>query len=241
LGLTPADLSAVVAAVLGLPVNTVKNYDRRLMEAGLRTKKGHGRGSAIMGPEEAALLIAAVAASDDASQAPECVRKLYSLPFPGVTPETSFLGEIIGAEEKALNTFGKALVAIMKYLVARPDYTHEFGFEVSIHGGVPYAVDLQIYERTPTRFPADFDINAFDINAVKNPRTIEFFRSNQLLFTPGLVVKKYVFHVLVTGLADVLAERLGTDGQAEGDAPVGTNKAKAKSKKRVAWSKKRVA
>ena len=33
------------ATLLNMPVNTVKNYDRKLMEAGLRTKRGlTGRG-----------------------------------------------------------------------------------------------------------------------------------------------------------------------------------------------------
>ena len=71
--LTPADLVAIVAADLGLPVTTVRNYDRKLMEAGLRTKKGHGRGSALMGPKDAAVLLAAIASSDEIAQAPECV------------------------------------------------------------------------------------------------------------------------------------------------------------------------
>src|SRR5262249_18355303 len=79
MALTPAELVAIGAPHLGLPVMTVKNYDRRLMEAGLRTKKGHGRGSALMGPKDAAVLLAAIASSDEISQAPECVRRLYSL------------------------------------------------------------------------------------------------------------------------------------------------------------------
>ena len=59
--LTPADLAGVVAEALGLPLTTVKNYDRKLMEAGLRTKKGHGRGSALMGPKDAAKAVGLLA------------------------------------------------------------------------------------------------------------------------------------------------------------------------------------
>ena len=170
--LTPADLVAIVAADLGLPVTTVRNYDRKLMEAGLRTKKGHGRGSALMGPKDAAVLLAAIASSDEIAQAPECVRRLYSLPcqaflssrFPDITErataELSFLRGIIGTDEKALSTFGKALVAVVQYsgsapLTRRasgpvePEYT--FGFEVHIAGGLPHFAELIIWGRGQTK------------------------------------------------------------------------------------------
>jgi hypothetical protein len=156
--LTPADLVAIVAADLGLPVTTVKNYDRKLMEAGLRTKKGHGRGSALMGPKDAAVLLAAIASSDEIAQAPECVRRLYGLTcFGPAGRPVSKDSEAVYADLpflRGISTFGKALVAVMQYSgsapltrqasgMDEPDYS--FGFEVHIAGGLPYHADLLVW------------------------------------------------------------------------------------------------
>jgi len=173
MAVTPAKLVDAVADVLGLPPSLVRNYDRRLMEAGLRTKKGHGRGSALMGPKDAAALLAAIGGSDEVLRAPECVRSLYSLPYypHRVNEEAqteadaeyvhlSLLCDITGADEKAVATFGKALVAVMQYVVSSPPnervfgklrHNYGFGIEVSIAGGLPWAADLLIFRRKTRR------------------------------------------------------------------------------------------
>src|SRR4051794_23436602 len=79
--ITPQDLVAATAELLNLPVNTVKNYDRQLMEAGLRTKKGHGRGSAIMTFRDAAMLLVAIAASDEIGRTAEFTSMARKLPI----------------------------------------------------------------------------------------------------------------------------------------------------------------
>ena len=157
--ITPAELTATVAVALGMPTNSVKNYDRQLMEAGLRTKKGHGRGTALMGAEDAAVLLAAIAASDEIGRAADCVNALYAFPFDeklgdhtrSEYADISLLSEIIGCAKKEVDTFGKALVAIMHHLVGTADPNHYFGFEVSIAGGEPYAVGVLILKPGMTR------------------------------------------------------------------------------------------
>jgi hypothetical protein len=163
MSLTPADLVAIVAEALSLPLTTVKNYDRKLMEAGLRTKKGHGRGSALMGPKDVAVLLAAIASSDEIARVSESVRWLYEMPYtpppdksdyggfpvqvlPGgaVRTKLSFLSDLIGVDEKAIDTFGTALVAMMEHLVSTPSRKYYFALEVLIGQGMglPYSAGL---------------------------------------------------------------------------------------------------
>ncbi len=159
MSMTPADLVATVACALRMPVNAVKYYDRRLMEAGLRAKKGHGRGSAMMGPDDAAILIAAIAASDEISRAAECVRTLYALPY-RLTPEFQLYGgtaefpellhhrKIIGADQTQVDTFGNAFVSVMRYFAANEDITNFPALRVSIAQGQPHEAQLTIVSTT---------------------------------------------------------------------------------------------
>ena len=99
-----------------LPVSTVRNVDRQLMEAGLRTKKGRGRGSALMSPSDAATLLIALAASDQLSSVQACVSQTRSLPIfrspdrglRTVTHENDFnaLVALIGSKQDNFVTFG---------------------------------------------------------------------------------------------------------------------------------------
>lgn len=196
--ITPVELVGTVAVALGVPVGTVKNYDRRLMEAGLRTKKGHGRGSALMGAEDAAVLLAAIASTEEIGRAAECVLMLYDLPFAGKTSDhprneyedISFLCDALGSTEKEVNTFGKAIVAIMRHLVGGDDPKHYFGFGVSIAGGAPYAADLII--TTP-----------------KKTRRIEFYRKGAIGNTIDacLRVKREITGSAPVIVANAIAER----------------------------------
>ncbi|MGY3387783.1 hypothetical protein ACVWW6_000374 [Bradyrhizobium sp. USDA 3311] len=198
MAITPAELVGTVAVALGIPYGTVKNYDRRLMEAGLRTKKGHGRGSALMGAEDAAVLLAAIASCDEIGRAADCVQTLYELPFAGRSSDhprndfenLSFLCDIIGRTEKEVNTFGRAIVAVMQHLAGKADPKHYFGFEVSIAGGEPYAADLIV--TTP-----------------KKTRRIEFYRAGQIQKTIDacLRVKREIIGSAFVVVANVIADR----------------------------------
>jgi hypothetical protein len=184
--ITPAELVATVAAVLGIPY------------AGLRTKKGHGRGSALMGAEDAAVLLAAIASCDEIRRAADCVQTLYALPFAGRTSnhrrneyeDISFLCGAIGRTEKEVNTFGKAIVAIMHHLIGKADSKHYFGFDVWIAGGAPQAAELII--TTP-----------------KKTRRIEFYRKGEILKTVDacLIVKRQIIGSAMVVVSNVLAER----------------------------------
>ena len=125
-----------------MPVNTVKNYDRKLMEAGLRTKKGHGRGSAIMSPRDAAMLLVAIASSDEISRAAECASKTRELPLDS-RADPSILCKLIGGERRDYATFGVTIDAIMKYLAdkERDEWAY---FQVHLHSGHPYWASVLI-------------------------------------------------------------------------------------------------
>jgi hypothetical protein len=160
--LTPAELAATVAEAFSMPLTTVKNYDRKLMEAGLRTKKGHGRGSALMGPKDVAVLLAAIASCDEVERASECVQMLYAMPYDPILGRTdvaffqpdvsgaavptglSFLSKLVGVDEDAVSTFGTALVALVEHLMSAHNPNYSLGFEVLIGHGLPFAAGLVI-------------------------------------------------------------------------------------------------
>src|SRR5258708_29518275 len=98
-----------------MPVNTVKNYDRQLMEAGLRSKKGHGRGSAIMTPRDAGMLLVAIASSEEIGRSVECVSKARKLPLDS-RADPSILCKLIGGARGDYATFGASIDAIMGHL-----------------------------------------------------------------------------------------------------------------------------
>jgi hypothetical protein len=219
--LTPADLATIVAEALNLPLATVKNYDRKLMEAGLRTKKGHGRGSALMGPRDAAVLLAAIASSDEIARVSESVRWLYDMPYmppPDKTdsgliriPELSsgrepaklsFLSDLIGVDEKAIDTFGAALVAVMEHLVSNSNrinwVSRHVAFEVFIGRGMglPYSARLAI-------------------TLPKKSGRIAFWRS--VMFQKSIRADLMITRAIVgvDAIADVLASQMnGKSGEA---------------------------
>ena len=57
---TPGQLVQVMAESLGIPVETVTNYDRVLSESGMRSKSGRGRGAAKVTASDAANLLIAI-------------------------------------------------------------------------------------------------------------------------------------------------------------------------------------
>lgn len=73
--MTPGQLVRVVADVLGIPEATMVVYDRRLVAEGLRSKAGHGRGSAQVTVRDAAHLLTAVLGSAQVKDSAATVRR----------------------------------------------------------------------------------------------------------------------------------------------------------------------
>jgi hypothetical protein len=84
---TPRQLVETMAEALGIPVETVTNYDRVLSEQGLRSKSGRGRGAAKVSAEDAANLLIAILGSPIAGasvkEAANTCRTYGSLPALG--------------------------------------------------------------------------------------------------------------------------------------------------------------
>jgi hypothetical protein len=154
MALTPKALVEITAGLLKLPLSTVRNFDRQLMEAGLRSKKGHGRGSAIMTAADSATLLIALAASDQISRVPDCLIETRNLPI-FCRPEGAFrsysreedigaVSSIVGCDPTILKTFGSAIDAVMNYLVRNPGQEYLFTFNVDTVGGSPLTVELYV-------------------------------------------------------------------------------------------------
>jgi hypothetical protein len=164
MALTPQALVEIVARDLRLPISTVRNSDRRLMEAGLRTKKGHGRGSAIMTTTDAATLLVALAASDEISRVADCVIRARKLPIWGASAFGSIstdvkgsfstdkgviqLARIMGCKSAVFATFGSAIDAVMSYLAHNPVQDYLFKFSVDSEGGSPLTAELSVTHAT---------------------------------------------------------------------------------------------
>lgn len=81
---TPGQLVQTVADMLGVPAETVTNYDRVLSESGMRSKSGRGRGAAKVTAQDAAYLLIAILGSPIAGasvkEAANTCRRYGSLP-----------------------------------------------------------------------------------------------------------------------------------------------------------------
>ncbi|MFG1202223.1 hypothetical protein V5F29_07485 [Xanthobacter aminoxidans] len=112
---SPGDLVAAVAAVLGYPLVTISTYYRYLREAGLVTKGGRGPSAAQMSPRDAALLLLAVAASDEAKTAAERTLAMGLIPLVdrsrGRGQETSLLS--VFDDLPPSHTFADALTMLL--------------------------------------------------------------------------------------------------------------------------------
>jgi hypothetical protein len=91
---TPGRLVQAVAEALGVPVETVTNYDRVLSENGMRSKSGRGRGAAKVTAGDAANLLIAIMGSPIAGasvkEAANTCRKYGSLPVTKVSGTSDF-------------------------------------------------------------------------------------------------------------------------------------------------------
>ena len=149
---TPHLLVSTVASLLHMPVSRVKNFDRKLMEAGLRTKKGHGRGSAVMNYADAAMLLVAIASTDEISLAAKCASETFGLSLAEFrfqpTRDQSAMSSLcdrLRGEPRDYARFGNALNAAMRHLVER-DYGFDCGFEFEVLtvAGFPMVAKLQL-------------------------------------------------------------------------------------------------
>jgi hypothetical protein len=151
MALTPQGLVEVVAQQLAMTESRVKNYDRKLMEAGLRTKKGHGRGSAIMTMKDAALLLIAIASTEDVNDAATTAAHLWDFPL-HESADPSPLQSFIEADAREIRKLGPAVCAVMSYLAAAPlpsvtnklDEDAILGFEVIARSGIPTWARIKI-------------------------------------------------------------------------------------------------
>jgi hypothetical protein len=141
---TPRDLVKCISEALGVPISVVANMDRKLMEAGLRTKKGHGRGSAIMTYADASMDILAVAATvGEISRAPEYVAMVRALPLHKDShPDMLKLCAIIGGSPREYKNFGAAVDGIMRHAVRAKHGAEDLDLEISIASEKPLMASI---------------------------------------------------------------------------------------------------
>jgi hypothetical protein len=150
---TPHDLVSKVADLLRMPVSRVKNFDRKLMEAGLRTKKGHGRGSAIMNSRDATMLLVAIASSDEVGFAAHSTPMTRRFPLARdehqpTGPASAALASLcdrIGGRPSDYSNFGDAIDAIMNHLVDR-ERDYKFLFRVGTAGQLPLTAEIVLFD-----------------------------------------------------------------------------------------------
>ena len=150
---TPGELVSKVAFLLRMPEARVKNFDRKLMEAGLRTKKGHGRGSAVMSSADAAMLLVAIASSDEVGFAELSTPMTRRFP---VAPDeyqpngssSAALASLcakIGGKPSDYSNFGDAIDAVMDHLV-NCDRDYQFSFRVGASGQLPLSAEIILFD-----------------------------------------------------------------------------------------------
>jgi|SRR4051812_31952515 hypothetical protein len=190
---TPRDLVKCISKALGVPISTVTNIDRKLMEAGLRTKKAHGRGSAIMTYLDASMDTVAVAATaDEITRAPECTAKARALPFvKDYKSELAELCAIIGGNSREYKTFGAAMDGIMRHFARTRDEARAISFDIVIAAGEPLLAAI---------FVGKGDGDAL---------TVEFFHPGALakLVETGMTVRRVVTDEALQTIATCVSER----------------------------------
>src|SRR5438034_6566493 len=137
MSITPQVMIETVALHLQMPESRVKNYDRKLMEAGLRTKKGHGRGSALMTMNDAAMLLIAIASTDDVSDAATTAAFLRDFPQRDWAEADAPLVGLIGGRSRDLKKLGSAVLSIMKYLAVNDVHDVYLSLDVTLIRTVP--------------------------------------------------------------------------------------------------------
>jgi hypothetical protein len=198
MSVTPHDLVSKVASLLRMPVSRVKNFDRKLMEAGFRTKKGHGRGSAIMTSTDAAMLLVAIASSDEVGFAAQSTSLTLNFPLARDEhqpdgPSSAVLASLcdrIGGRPGDYPKFGDAIDAIMNHLVER-DRNYQFSFRVGAAGQIPLTAEIAL----------------FDEKEVQRIRFMHFAGTAM----SGLNVERTIPPSALSGIASLIAGRAPVD------------------------------
>ena len=175
--------------------STVANIDRKLMEAGLRTKKGHGRGSAIMTYIDASMDIVAVAATaDEITRAPECTAKARALPFvKDYKSELAGLCAVIGGSSREYKTFGAVMDGIMRHAVKTQGAELCISFELTIARGDPQLAVISLAK-------------GLDKAGEPDVVEVEFFHPGALatLLNTGMTIRRFVNGEALQTVADCI-------------------------------------
>jgi hypothetical protein len=176
MSMTPQALVEAVATSLTMPDSRVKNYDRQLMEAGLRTKKGHGRGSAIMTMRDAAMLVIAIMSADEVNHAAVNAAHLSDFPHRELegTNNLAPLIKITGRKPHDFKKFGSAIEAMMTHFAGTADASlddeYHITFEATLMAGIPIWATIEIHRgsrRHEIEFlkeiPADFPVGGLQV------------------------------------------------------------------------------
>lgn len=151
MSLTPQGLIEVVAQHLQMTESRVKNYDRKLMEAGLRTKKGHGRGSAVMTMKDAAMLLIAIASTDEINDAATTAKHLWDFPL-HESADPSPLLDAIEADASEIKKFGSTVCAMMNYLAGVTSDADLGVFKVTLVATIPVWARIILNKRKILEF-----------------------------------------------------------------------------------------
>jgi len=113
---TPGEVVRVLAAALGVPEATVVVHDRNLLAAGLRSKKGRGRGAPSVTARDVAQLLTAILGSAQVKESVASVER-YSDTRPYAGRSTVGLFKRVGIEELAALPADHSFVDALEALV----------------------------------------------------------------------------------------------------------------------------
>ncbi|HVT26637.1 MAG TPA: hypothetical protein VHE81_01335 [Lacipirellulaceae bacterium] len=116
--MTPGELVKAVAEVLGMPEMNVIYYDRKLVEAGLRSKHGRGRGAAHVTSRDAAHLLTSILGSMQVKDAVATVRRYSATRPEGGTAAQKRYAELGLAELAALPSDHSLVDALEALIIA---------------------------------------------------------------------------------------------------------------------------
>ena len=98
-----------------------------------------------MSSRDAAMLLVAIASSDEINQAAECASKTRDLPLDW-RADPSVLCKLIGGVRRDYATFGISIDAIMKYL-GHKERDEQVFFQVHLHSGRPYWASIMVHDQ----------------------------------------------------------------------------------------------
>src|SRR5262245_16950179 len=146
---TPGQLVETMAETLGIPVETVTNYDRVLSENGMRSKSGRGRGAARVTATDAANLLIAILGAPTAGasvkEAANTCRTFGSLPVREVSGTHTFakVGLAMMDELPKKHTLRDGISALIQSAASGEHYLYAKKFDVgcstTLEGPPPWA------------------------------------------------------------------------------------------------------